>query len=279
MRAHLLAALVTLSLIPACGGGIRGIFGSQPAPLGREAYELDESKIPVGVVYHYVKSNTDGSKPERVSLYMPSRDQLESFKFKEPRPESAAHVTATMDWTRFFATHLESRVMSRGGQERAVAVAEYTPIPPSLSVELGDSLRHTISIKQLPLHIYSFDLASLNVSLRHMKDPEAQIVFGLANPTYQTTGAVFEYLGAVTMSYVGAEDRDITPCDKYRVEGKGLHGRSGFLWLDRDERHIVDLEITAPNHPDWVTFKLKLLSKQSMTPAEWQTFMRSQLEG
>ncbi len=279
MRAAVRATLLAALLLTGCGGSLSSIFGgSAPEPLGLEAFAFDESKIPVGSVYHYVKSNTDGSKPERVSFYVPDRETIEAFKVREPKPQSAGHVLATMDWMRFVATRLESRQMTRGGAERGVAVAEYSPMTRSLSVEINGIPPNTISIAHLPFHVYSFDLGSLNLAFRYLKNPLSSFKVGIANPTYAEKGIIFEYLGEVTVTYVGDEERESIPCNKYKVEGAGFKNRGGFIWVDQKEAHIVDMEISLPNHPEWVTYKLKLLSKSTMKPDDWRAFMRSQLD-
>jgi len=149
----------------------------------------------------------------------------------------------------------------------------------SLAIEIGDLPRQSITVPHLPFHIYSFDLASLNLSLRFLKDPTATFTVGLANPTYAEKGKLFVYKGEVTFTFLGEEERESAPCRKYSVEGEGLEGRKGFVWVERDESHIVDMEIPLPNHPEWRTLKLKLLSKAQMKPEDWQKFMRSKIEG
>jgi len=47
-------------------GGCSLFFPSAPA--GVEAFQYQASRVPVGPVYHYSKSNIDGSTPTRVSL-------------------------------------------------------------------------------------------------------------------------------------------------------------------------------------------------------------------
>ncbi|MDI1483398.1 hypothetical protein [Polyangium sp. y55x31] len=279
MRAGVGAGCLAASLFVAgCGGALSGIFGGQEAePPGVEAFEFDEAKVPVGVVYHYVKSNTDGSKPERVSFYVVNRETIEAFKFREPKPQSASHVVATMDWTRFLATRIEARQMTRGGNERDFAVIEYSPMTQTLRAEIHGFAPNTISITQSPFHVHSFDFGSLNLAFRHLKNPLGSFKIGIANPTYAQKGPIFVYRGAALVSYAGDETRENTPCHKYKIDGPGLENRGGFLWVDQKEHHIVDMEISLPNHPEWVTYKLKLLSKATMKPDDWRAFMRAQL--
>jgi hypothetical protein len=55
LRATCLAAALFTS---GCGGVLSDVFGSkEPEPPGVEAFEFDEAKLPVGVVFHYTTSS------------------------------------------------------------------------------------------------------------------------------------------------------------------------------------------------------------------------------
>jgi len=270
--------VVAISGLPGCGSTFQEVDVGKPSAPGREAFEFDESRLPIGTAYHYIKSNTDGSHAERVSIYLADKTTLESFKWKEPKTSSAGHVRATLDWDRFSATKLESYQMTKTG-ERHVATAEYEPATRSWAIEIGDLPRQSIRIAQLPFHVYSFDLASLNVTFRFLKNPKASFAVGMTNPTYAEKGPVFEYRGEATFTFLGEEQRELTPCLKYKIEGEGMKNRRGYVWIDRDERHIVDWEMPLPNHPDWTTLKLKLASKEKIKLEEWKSFMKAHVDG
>jgi hypothetical protein len=71
--------------------------------------------IQAGTVYHYVKSNIDGSYPARIVIYISNHDHLEVLKF-EAHGMDAAYITARMDWETFSADRLESWVLTPDGQ-------------------------------------------------------------------------------------------------------------------------------------------------------------------
>lgn len=70
-------------------------------------FRFRPSRVTVGTVYHYLKTNIDGTHPEYISQYIASRDRLEVFKF-HPKGKRAALVTADMDWRIFTTRRLES---------------------------------------------------------------------------------------------------------------------------------------------------------------------------
>jgi hypothetical protein len=248
------------------------------APVGVEAYAYQSSRVPVGIVYHYIKSNIDGSTPERVSLYMSDETTLEAFRWREPKPQWTSYVKATMDWQRVSAIRLESRRKPRWQAEQLNAVAEYTPMTHTMSIEFSDKTRHTVVVEHVPFHFYQFDLASLNIAFRQLSDLTKSFQVGLVNPTFAQTGAALEYMGLATITYERDETHSEFQCRRYRIEGPGLKNQTGTIWVERNEGHIIDLEIKLPNHPDWTSFKLKFVGKETLDPASWQAFMKSRFE-
>lgn len=271
MRLAMVGLLASALAFGGCGKRVA------PPPVGIEAFQFQASRVPVGTAYHYIKSNIDGSTPERVSLYMADDTTLEAFRWREPNPQFTSHVKAKMDWGRLSAIRLESQRKQRWQASQLNAVAEYAPMTKTMSIEFADKTRHTVQIDHTPFHFYQFDLASLNVAFRLLADPTKPFQVGLVNPTFAETGAALEYRGLVTISYEKDEKRSELPCRKYLIDGPGVKNQGGSIWVDRNEGHIVDLEIKNPNHPDWTSFKLKFVGKESMGPADWQAFMKSRL--
>jgi hypothetical protein len=248
-------------------GGCASLFSTPP--VGAEAFSFQASRVPVGIVYHYIKSNIDGSTPERVSLYMSDERTLEAFRWREPKPQFTSYVKAI---------RLESRRKPRWQPEQLNAVAEYTPMTKTMAIEFSDKTRHSVAIGHVPFHFYQFDLASLNVAFRQLRDNKAPFQIGLVNPTFAEAGAALEYRGLVTITYEKDETHSEFPCRRYRIDGPGVKNQGGTIWVERSDGHIIDLEIKLPNHPDWTSFKLKFVGKETMDPASWQAFMKSRFE-
>ncbi|MCI0613789.1 hypothetical protein L0244_12465 [bacterium] len=71
------------------------------------AFRYQPERIKVGTVYHYTKSNLDGSKASTVSIFISGSDRLEVYKAEE-NVIDAADVVAKMDWTLFSAVELDA---------------------------------------------------------------------------------------------------------------------------------------------------------------------------
>ena len=93
-----------------------------PAPVGSslDRFRYRPDRIRVGEVAHYVKSNLDGSKPTRVSIFVVAKDRLEVAKVEKDVID-AAWVRAHFDWKLFTADRLEAAVINLDGsiEERA----------------------------------------------------------------------------------------------------------------------------------------------------------------
>jgi hypothetical protein len=238
------------------------------------AFRFKPEKIQVGQVYHYVKSNLDGSDPERVSLYVAAPDRIESYKF-HPGASPAGWVMATMDWETFSAGRLESWQVHAEEEQDFVARLEYLSEARAVEVEipmLGPGVDQ-VAIPHLPFHMYNFDLASLNFAFRHLADPDQPFTVGIIDPTFQPEGPAVVYRGEVELRFVGVEPRAGIVCRKYAMDGAGLDHRGGFIWVDQQGDHFVDVEIDLPDNPNWENFKFRLEGIEQMTAEVWQAFM------
>jgi len=240
-------------------------------------FRYQPEKIAAGTVYHYLKTNIDGTVEEHVSLYVAAQDSLVAFKF-HPGAERAGLVSAKMDWSIFSATRLASWQVYYTGERKLFATLEYLPEEKSVAVEIpamGKPSGKT-AIPHAPFHIYNFDFSSLNFAFRHLLAPEKSFTIGIADPTFAENGPVFAYKGEAEVKFLEEEKRESAQCRKYSINGAGLQNRGGFIWVDKKAGHIVDMEIAQPNNPEWQSFKLRLQSVGHMNPAAWEAFIEDQ---
>ncbi|HEX8247171.1 MAG TPA: hypothetical protein VF599_03220 [Pyrinomonadaceae bacterium] len=239
-------------------------------------FRFNPKKIEVGTVYHYVKTNVDGTKPEYVSQYVAAPDKLEAFKF-HPRGSRAALVIATMDWTIFSARRLESWQVFAAGKKNLFATLDYSGAAKAVDVSIPSTGKPSekTAIEQLPFHVYNFDFGSLNFAFRHLANPKTSFIIGVADPTFKDN-PLFVYRGAASVRYEGKETRGGVKCRKYRIDGAGLENRGGWIWVNEKLGHIEDMEIALADNPEWTSFKFKLLKTEKMTRDQWENFMKAQ---
>jgi hypothetical protein len=235
------------------------------------AFRYDPGRVPVGTVYHYLKTNIDGTHPEHIVQYVAAPDRMEVYKFQAPGTR-ASLVTAWMDWEIFSAIRLETHQVWKDST-RKIATLAYDPAAREVAVEVFGRTERT-AIPSLPFHVYNFDLGSLNLALPHLRNPNDRFTVELADPTYKEQ-PVFRDRGPVEVGYIEDATRDGQACRVYRIDGPGLDHKGGTLWVRKVDGFAQDIEIALPDNPSWSSFKLHLERRERMTPAEWEAFRQA----
>ena len=253
---------------------IQSASGAQAAPARAvEGFRYEAGRLPVGRVYHYAKSNVDGSRRSNDDLYVASETRLESFKWT-PGIREATLVVAEMDWTTFSVARFETFQVLADGTRRRVASLRTSDDGAAVVIE-GPGFSFRTPIEELPWHSYDFDFASLNVALRFVEEPEATVRFGVMD---RHRGA-FRHKGSVELVYLGDQERAGIPCRHYAIDGPGLEDRGGEVWVRRSaDPVLVDYEIDLPDEPGMRSGKLRLLGEEELSEDAWQAHLLAQLK-
>jgi len=242
-----------------------------------DQFKYQPETIQSGTVYHYIKSNIDGSYPARVYIRVMDTDNLEVWKFEEHNVD-AAHVSAHMDWKTFSADKIESWVVTSDGNRRYQAKLTSSQADNSFTIHWRGRA-DTIQVGHYPVHVYNFDFISLNLSLRYWVKPESVVTIGIIQPDFNPKpDTLVKYEGTVTIHYVGDEHRHNKACRKYTIVGHAFQGQQGLRWVDRSAGHIEDMEIPVPDNPAWEDFKFELFSINRMDRETWDTFLYSEIK-
>lgn len=248
------------------------LYGQSAAGGEALAFSFDPARIEPGMVYHYTKSNIDGSRPIRVSLYQESVTAIEVYKY-EKGYKDAARIVATMDWEQFTPGTVDAYVMTADSTRQTASLKwEQDRIVADVHV-LGHAL-DTVYPVITPAHMYNFDFTSLNLTFKFLKNPEGSFTIGIVDPTYAEQGDdIFYYRGKATITYEGdghgGRDR------KYSITGRGMNFTKGYIWVAKAHGMITDMEIPIPDNPGWTSFKFKLEYMEKMTKDEWHDYLRS----
>jgi hypothetical protein len=225
-------------------------------------------RVDPGRVVHYVKSNIDGSKASLVSLYIADRDRIEVYKSEKDVTDSA-DVLAHLDWNRFLADSLDAGVITADGRREARAALEIRDS--ELMVRIGKT-EQKLAVDTFPLHVYNFDLMSLNVMLPHLEHPERSFRIAFAEPTFGTKKEVMELRGFATARYSGKAGVNGTQTRRYSLAGAGMNGT---MWVNVKDGLIQKFESPVPNNPGWTSFRLERRHAQRMTPDEWRRYKQT----
>ena len=248
---------------------------ADPVTSSLERFRYQPKRIRVGEVAHYVKSNLDGSKPTRVSIFVAAPDKLEVAKV-EKGVIDAAWVRAAFNWHLFTADRLDAAVIKLDGSVEERASLDVDRKAGVVQIKMGDRTG-SAPWGHLPFHIYNFDFTSLNFAWRHLDDPKAPFEIGVMDPTFQAEGEPFVYRGVAKIEYVGEEKLHGKRCRKYRISGPGIGGTTGWIWAARKGDWLEKIEIPFPDNPDWNSFKLELEGIETMTPDGWKKFIADSL--
>jgi len=230
-------------------------------------FKYDASKIQVGTVYHYTKSNTDGSHPIRVSVYVKSKTELEVCKIEEGLID-AALIKATMNWETFSANHLEAYVYNN---DSTVHRATMTTQNNTFKLIIGKKEESHL-IPYFPMHIYNFDLVSFNFMFRHLKNPKKDFKVAIFDPTFAEGGTMMACKGDMNVHFLQEEVFHKVPCRKYQLTGSGIENTVGYIWVNKEKGHIENIEVPWRDNPNWNSFKFELVSIEQMTPTAWETY-------
>jgi hypothetical protein len=241
------------------------------------AFRFDPALLEVETVYHYVKSNIDGSRSGEIALYVATVDEVESFKWHAGGSE-ATLVKAWMDWESFTVRRFESWRLHASGDDVLRAVLERVEGAPELEIALGEQ-KVRVPIENWPWHSYDFDFGSLNLAFRFLENPEEPFTIGIADVSREQEGPPFRDMGTVRVEPQGVEERHGTTCRVYRIDGDGLQNRGGLIWVDAKAKHIVDYEIDLPDEPGFEDGKLLLRKIDRLDRDGWEAFKKSHLAG
>ena len=251
------------------------VLGSSRAAAQVDAFAVDTTRVPVGRMYEYLKSNRDGTRPSMVSVYVAGPSRIESLKWA-PRDTTASVVMAEMDWTRVSVARLESWTLTKGAlQPRATLQTDSS----GLGVRVSFQPDSVLPIRKWPWHSYDFDFASLNLAFPFLRAPEQPFTFERADLTYADAGPPFADLGEVEVRYAGREMRRGTAVRFYELSGPGLQGHPGRLWVSVTGTYFVEYEFPFPDEPGYTDVRLQLRSIRRLAPAEWEAYKRERVSG
>ena len=221
-----------------------------------------------GTVYHYVKSNLDGSDPWQVTTYVSSRTRLDVLKWGEG-PGEVVEVTADLDMSGCVAQRLEQWNL-RDGTMALSMFGELSDDGRSLAFHRQGIPPIVVRGSARPLHPYGFDLQAVDVSPRCLGKTAGPAVLGLngINPVAGASPPLVDY-GPVRVEPLGNERLGDIPCRKVRLAGTGF---TILAWFARTDGHVVRAESTRPDSDDWTSFRLELTHIERMDPFQWQAF-------
>ena len=231
-------------------------------------------------ILHYTRSNRDGSEPEHVVQYRPSRTGIAVYKWVE-KCTTAAYVTAEMsDDVQQGRSFIAGKVARDGSQAR-FGMLTLDPRLLTLSADVtppgGQRIRAKHQLRGMPFIIYDFDLADLNAFLQEHR-PRTD--FSLALPViWPGDENLFRDLGMLRARHVGPEKHLGRDTSRFDLNVEGPIPSTGALWVDAADGFIVEAELGLPNHQEYRDFRLKFDKVEPGGQAAWDELTRSHYAG
>ena len=231
-------------------------------------------------ILHYVRSNRDGTEPEHIVQYRPSRTAIAVYKWVS-KCTTAAYVTAEMDEeVREGRTFIAGKVARDGSQARfgtltldtsgPALVADVTPAG-------GSRLRERHPLRSRPYLLYDFDFADLNSFLQEHRPRES---FAYELPViWPGEGTIFRDYGRMSAAFAGEEDHLGRRTRRFNLRVKGSTPATGKLWIDASRGFIVEAELGLPNHQEYRDFRLRLERIEAGGEKAWNALTASQYAG
>jgi hypothetical protein len=221
----------------------------------------------VGRLYHYVRSNQDGTLPEQIYLYRASSTQVEVGKIVS-RCANAAFVTADLDLERRQGVRFVGGRIAEDGAQAPFAYLDYDAQTRSLHARVEQAgIDQRLTIAGEPYILYDFDLSDLNALSAGRAPPRADFRFAVSL-IWPVEGAenVFRDLGWANARFAAAE----THLDRDALRFELTGGLNGQLWLDAREGHVLEARFAEPNHTEYADFRLVLQSIEDDGQASWR---------
>jgi hypothetical protein len=238
----------------------------QPAPVG-------------DAIYHYVRSNRDGSKAEHVVQFRPARTSIAVYKWVE-KCTTAAYVTAEMEPDLAEGRQFVAGKVAKDGSQATFGTLTLDPKSAALTVDVtppgsSERIRETHKLETRPYLLYDFDFADLNTFFQEHRDAmhvsfALPVIWPIEGPT------VFRDYGTLHVSLGGEEERDGRKTKRFDLGVEGAKAATGAVWVDAAEGFIVEAELGLPNHLEYQDFRLRLDRIEHGGRKAWDALTRSQ---
>lgn len=231
-------------------------------------------------IFHYLRSNRDGSEPEHVVHYRPSRRDIAVYKWVS-KCTGSAYVTARMDSSvREGELFVAGKVARDGSQARFGTLTVDTSAPALLADVTppgGPRIQQRHPLKSRPFLLYDFDFADLNAFLQEHR-PRSNFTYELP-VIWPGEKTIFRDLGQLRATFAAKEERFGRPALRFDLTVTGPTPSTGTLWVDARAGYIVEADLGLPNHQEYRDFLLRLQRAEPGSKAAWDDLTASQYAG
>ncbi|HVH49820.1 MAG TPA: hypothetical protein VM760_08090 [Sphingomicrobium sp.] len=223
---------------------------------------------------HYVRSNRDGSEPENIVMYRPTVTTVAVYKYVS-RCTTAAYVTAAFDPASGEVAGMDAGKVGQKGEQVKFGRIDFDAGSRTLSAWVdtpAGRLSEQMKVPDRPWHLFDYDFGTLNAELQSVR-PRRDFSFGLPLVWPQEKGFL-RYMGRVDAKYMGFDMVENTPAVRFNLSLDGPVPATGYLLLDQAAGHIMEAELSIPNHDNYRDFKLSLQKVEKGGQKAWDKLLR-----
>lgn len=219
----------------------------------------------VGRLYHYVRSNDDGTLPEDIFVHRESATRVAVHKAVS-RCTNSAYVTAELDASSGEARSLVGGRLARDLSQDAFATLSFDASTRTITVK-GAGLDESLTVGTAPWRLFDFDLADVGALDREraLARRDYRLSVALLWPVADAP-RMMRALGDAVFTYAGSELASGADAVRYDVSG-ALNGR---IWFDAGRGHVVAARFAEPNHTEYRSFRLELRDMSDQGAAAWR---------
>jgi hypothetical protein len=234
-----------------------------------DAFRYQPGRAPApGTVWHYTKSNIDGSAPWHLDLYVASPTRIDVIKWVEGAADFV-EVSADIDVKHAMAVNLQQWNTTASAREPRLWA---TTAADKLVVALAGGPTFELEAGGQPLHLWGFDLMGLAFMLPHLADPDAAFEINVVDPNRPgSEGRAFAQ-GIARFEPAGVEAINGIPARKYRIGGSVFGAAEGWLWADAASGRLLRVVHPLPTSSDWNDWKLDAVSVEQIDGIRWEQF-------
>lgn len=251
-------------------------------PAAEETAAAPAASHPIGTTLSYVRSNQDGSMPERIFVHIPTPQELHVAKMVAPCTDAAyviarfpegASAPATVE-----ALSLVGGRLRRDATQLPQAWLDLSTSPTrTFSVRLSEETAEPVAFDAppAPWRMYDFDLADFAV---HGPREPKDFTFGFALAWPEENAPILRVLGEATAKFLYTSEKGAQ--NHFRISGPAFEDvragdRGGEMITDATFGHVIEARLGLPNHPGYANFLLKLV--KVFPGAEGETAWRDAL--
>jgi hypothetical protein len=245
-----------------------------PSPLRAQAsafhYRAERAPAP-GTVWHFTKSNRDGSAPWQLDAFVASPTRIEVVKWVAGALDFVeVHADLDLATAQPVVIQQWNTTVAGGRQPSLWAVLPHGLRELRLELAAGQTL--AVPFAEGPFHVWGFDLMGLAMLLPHLAAPAEAFSVTFLDPNRPGADGAPVTVGVARFTPTGEEVRGGVPSRRYELAGPVFGEARGAVWVSLADGTLVAAEHAVRTSTDWLDFRLERTGVETLSGNAWERF-------